>query len=142
MNPNRNKVGQYSKSTIPFPFCKFCKIKRVRTRKNINCSEECQSNARRGTIGKNLGMKYSEEHRRKIALANWKGEKTCYGAKHVWMYLKYGRPSTCEHCSRDNLFGRSIHWANVSGKYKREREDWIRLCVPCHSKYDNKKRQT
>jgi hypothetical protein len=30
------------------------------------------------------------------------------------------------------------HWANISGTYERLREDWLRLCVPCHKKYDIK----
>ena len=28
------------------------------------------------------------------------------------------------------------HWANISKSYKRNRNDWLRLCVPCHMKYD------
>jgi len=30
-------------------------------------------------------------------------------------------------------------WANVSGKYRREREDFVRLCKKCHCKMDKEK---
>src|SRR6185312_1937249 len=33
---------------------------------------------------------------------------------------------------------RSIHWANISGKYKRDLSDWIALCTLCHTAFDNK----
>ncbi len=29
-----------------------------------------------------------------------------------------------------------IHWANISHKYKRDLDDWIEMCVPCHKAYD------
>ena len=32
-----------------------------------------------------------------------------------------------------------LEWANISGEYKREREDYIAICVPCHRKLDGKK---
>jgi len=27
-----------------------------------------------------------------------------------------------------------IHWHNISGEYKRDVSDWIRLCAKCHKK--------
>ncbi len=44
-----------------------------------------------------------------------------------------GRPSCCEHCGTSER--RMYHWANVSGRYD-DIYDYIRLCVPCHSKFD------
>jgi hypothetical protein len=66
----------------------------------------------------------------------WKGDDVGYCGLHTWIYRKLGRPTTCEHCGKTGLTGRKIHWANKSGKYLRNINDWLRLCVKCHSKYD------
>lgn len=110
----------------------------------------------------NVGRIHSEETRRKIGNANkisqlgmkkpwmvaimkkkvgekspvWMGENAGYRAKHHWIENHYGQPTTCEHCQTGNLCGRKIHWANISGEYKRERFDWIRLCPKCHKLFD------
>lgn len=68
---------------------------------------------------------------------NWKGDEVSYNGLHKWVVNNFGQPSTCEHCGKEKLSGRSINWANVSGNYTREREDWIRLCKSCHTKFDN-----
>ncbi len=48
----------------------------------------------------------------------WKGDKVGYFALHNWIQRKF-------------------EWANKSGEYKRDLTDWIRLCTPCHAKYDD-----
>lgn len=63
----------------------------------------------------------------------WKGDKVGYRGLHRWVAQNYGKPSTCENCLKTDLFGHLIHWANVSGNYLRDREDWVRLCASCHS---------
>ena len=70
---------------------------------------------------------------------NWKGKEASYYAKHIWVSYNHGKPTKCEHCGKDGLTGRKIHWANISGEYKRDINDWKRLCVPCHSKYDRER---
>lgn len=88
------------------------------------------------------GRKLTLEHRKKIGESqkgekgnNWKGELATYNSIHSWIRDTFGKPNQCEHCY---LFftGRKIEWANKSGEYKREREDWIRLCAKCHRKFD------
>lgn len=69
----------------------------------------------------------------------WKGDGAGYVSKHCWMYLHFGKPTTCEKCGRSNLKGKYINWANISGEYKRKRKDWIRLCKKCHVVHDNAK---
>jgi len=69
---------------------------------------------------------------------NWKGEKSSYTAKHQWIRRKYGQPQECEICGTTE--NRMYHWANISGQYKHKKSDWMRLCVPCHKKYDNEKK--
>lgn len=69
----------------------------------------------------------------------WKGEQAGYVSKHMWVSKYFGKPDTCEECSKTGLNGHQIHWANISGEYMREKSDWKRLCVSCHSKYDANK---
>lgn len=66
----------------------------------------------------------------------WKGEKAGYVPKHLWIQRQKGKPTKCEHCGKDGLTGRKIHWANIDHKYRRILSDWIRLCAKCHKKYD------
>lgn len=65
---------------------------------------------------------------------NWKGESAGYSAKHKWVTITFGKPNNCEKCG-DETKDR-YHWANISGEYKRERSDWIRLCLSCHYRMD------
>ena len=63
----------------------------------------------------------------------WKGDKVgCFGS-HEWLYTHFGKADHCEHCHKGNL---NYQWANVSGKYLRDRNDYITLCVSCHRRFD------
>lgn len=64
----------------------------------------------------------------------WKDEGISYAGIHKWMYREFGRPQKCDEC-QDTVYHR-YEWANISGRYLRDRSDWIRLCVPCHRKRD------
>lgn len=68
--------------------------------------------------------------------SHWKGDDVGYGGLHDWVRETLGKPTKCEHCGKDGLTGKDIHWANKSGKYKRDLSDWMRLCSKCHGKYD------
>lgn len=100
-----------------------------------------------------VGRKLSEKHKANIKIATikrgaippihigssnkkWKGDAVGYDALHDWVRRQLGNPQKCEHCGTCKK--KMYHWANKSGDYKRELDDWIRLCVPCHSKYDKK----
>lgn len=89
------------------------------------------------------GKKLSLEHRKKLTGYTeenshaWKGKKASYTAKHAWIYKKFGKPKKCVLCDKDGLVGKYINWANISGEYKRKRNDWLRLCKPCHVKFDD-----
>lgn len=92
-----------------------------------------------------LPQKPSKATRKKIAEANrrdieenarrWKGDDVGYDGLHKWVSKHRGNPKKCEHCGIDDK-KRWYHWANKSHEYKRDLEDWMRLCVPCHMKYD------
>ena len=67
---------------------------------------------------------------------NWKGDDVGYRALHRWIEGQLGQPTTCEDCGKTDLTGHFIHWANLSGEYKRDVTDWKRLCALCHKRYD------
>jgi hypothetical protein len=90
-----------------------------------------------------LGKKHTEATKEKMRITHkgkknglWKGDNVGYHGLHLWVGRHLGKPTTCEHCGKDGLTGRQIHWANKSRKYLRKKSDWIRLCVKCHKKYD------
>lgn len=66
----------------------------------------------------------------------WKGDDVKYGAVHSWIYRHFGKPNKCEECGKI-AYKNKMHWANISGKYKRDRSDWKRLCTSCHYKMDD-----
>lgn len=57
-----------------------------------------------------------------------------YRSLHDWVRKHRGRPNECEHCGTTE--DRRYDWANKSNEYKRELDDWLRLCGPCHRKHD------
>ena len=105
----------------------------------------------KGGVHPLLGKRHSQITKERMSLAKmgkfagknspwWTGDNPTYNAVHIWMRKEFGTPDTCEHCGRSGLQGRLINWANVSGKYKRDRTDWLRLCASCHKKYDLQKK--
>lgn len=74
------------------------------------------------------------------ANGQWKGESAGYAAKHHWVRKHAVRTGTCSECGGTPEPGRggraSTEWANVSGEYLRDLDDYLELCVPCHKAYD------
>lgn len=68
----------------------------------------------------------------------WVGHKAKYGTVHDYISYHYGQPQICEHCDSVNLGSRKHQWANISGEYRRDRSDWLRLCAKCHFVYDKR----
>lgn len=79
----------------------------------------------------------------------WKGVLAGYDAKHMFIKKHYGKAKKCENpkCRypRYNKKGRLMHrpkryeWANTTGTYTHNVEDYIQLCPSCHRLYDNGK---
>ena len=65
----------------------------------------------------------------------WKGDNAGYFAIHLWIRKKFGTPRKCSECGTTKA--KAYHWANISGKCKRDINDFKRLCVKCHRKFDN-----
>lgn len=89
------------------------------------------------------GRKLTKEHIANSRIGHYKGDDakpvTIYNRVHVWVYELLGKPDTCWNCSKTGLQGRQIHWANLSGEYLYDVDDWARLCQSCHSLYDRGK---
>lgn len=65
----------------------------------------------------------------------WMGDKVGYDGLHRWVAKKLGKPKTCEHCRKSYPLN-YLEWANKSHTYKRQVDDWLRLCRKCHKQYD------
>lgn len=114
------------------------KIRNISSRSRY-CS---MHNWRKHTWGM-LEKPQTKEQKFKDAIANkkYKGINAGYTAKHHWLYKWYGKASKCENtnCTYENP--KLYEWANISGKYKRERDDYMQLCPSCHRKMDNARRK-
>lgn len=69
----------------------------------------------------------------------WKGNEVSYSGMHHWVAKWKGKPLVCEKCGRTDLNKGNYHWANIDHKYRRVLDDYIRLCVQCHTDYDIEK---
>ena len=67
---------------------------------------------------------------------HWIGDKVGYRGIHQWISRNFGKANKCENkkCNFNNPH--HFEWANISGEYKRERNDWEMLCPSCHRKKD------
>lgn len=90
---------------------------------------------------------FTEEHKAKIRIARkkqigelvgvWKGEDVSYSGLHHWVRKWLGTPNICVNCNNNDKPSRHYQWANVSGEYKRDLDDWVRLCAQCHYLIDD-----
>lgn len=115
--------------------------------KTLYCSNNCRFESNKGNkyaqgnkLSKEtrLKMKESKEGLRDESTNRWKGDDVGYSGLHMWVRRKLGKPKKCEYCGKDHLIGHQIHWANISGRYLRKLDDWIRLCAFCHKQFDKK----
>jgi len=83
-----------------------------------------------------LGNSYAKGHigPRDNENCMWKGDLATSGAIHKWVVVRFGRPSYCQIC--ESRIKKKYEWANIDHSYKRNTEDWLRLCTSCHRKYD------
>ena len=65
----------------------------------------------------------------------WVGDEAGYSAVHMWLTQHYTKES-CDHCNKPLEELSRLEWANISGEYKRDREDYLCLCPSCHRKMD------
>lgn len=64
----------------------------------------------------------------------WKGDKVKYVALHDWVKRYFPKTRLCFLCKTKPAFD----LANISGKYRRDLNDWCWLCRLCHMKSDGR----
>lgn len=64
----------------------------------------------------------------------WK-EDIGYIALHNWLNKNYKKPPQCNRCGAKNT---RLEWANISGRYTRDIQDYLALCKTCHVKQDRR----
>ncbi len=87
---------------------------------------------------KSKGRKMSAEARLKMSAwqkGKFRTEKPTYGTKHWRVYQVKGKATSCSsnNCPCDST---TFDWANVSGQYLDDPNDYISLCRKCHYAYD------
>lgn len=147
------KIGEANSRRI-YKVCKLCKsdyfVPPARENKTSFCSNKC----RLSVPIRPKDYRHSLETKKKISEAHigvrmpcnsgdknylWKGNDVTYSGLHHWIASRLGKPDKCETCLSSGLRGHKIHWANKSQRYKRNVDDWIRLCAKCHNSYDKGK---
>lgn len=59
----------------------------------------------------------------------------CYVTLHKWVKDNKTKIGKCVMCGKEG----KTDWANISGEYKRDLDDYQELCQSCHSIYDRQK---
>lgn len=119
------KVFPYRASTA-----KFCSVRCKNKMPVTNQTKKKLSDSHKGQIKSEKAHKFPKDELH----PNWSGDNVSYRALHRWVEGKLGKPKKCNSC--ESKHKKVYHWANKSGQYNRDVNDWLRLCVPCHSKYD------
>jgi hypothetical protein len=70
--------------------------------------------------------------------SSWKGAQAGYQALHLRVEAARSAPQVCVACGSANP-ERRYEWANLTGAYEKI-ADYIRLCVPCHRRFDAHRR--
>jgi hypothetical protein len=98
-------------------------------------SQETREKLRIINTGKKMSLEAIEKTRKanlREKNYNWLGEEAGYQAKHSWIRRNKEKTKNCQRCGSN----RHIDFANISGKYKRDVNDFICLCRSCHKNYD------
>lgn len=117
---------------------KFCSMS-CRSKVIVYKMHKSRGEAWRAKARLNISKLHSIVQKDETRHPRWKGDDVGYFGVHDWMTKYYGQPIGCEVCNLDDK-NRKYNWANLSGDYKRKREDFKRMCVPCHRKYDYAKK--
>lgn len=86
----------------------------------------------KGLKGFQKGDHHKTEFKNATKHPNWKGDKVGYTSLHEWIGVHWGkaRQYWCK-CGKQ-----ALDWANVTGIYDRDRNNWETMCRSCHKKFD------
>lgn len=73
---------------------------------------------------------------------NWRGDSVSYSTLHAWVRRHKPKTGVCTECHAQVGTGgwSGTQWANISGRYRRDLNDFIELCIPCHRERDRQAR--
>jgi len=97
-------------------------------------SKRCKSCSNRNRKGKYKWNKESINNRKCEGNPIWKGDKVGYRALHRWVERNKNKSDFCEKCK----IYHPLDLANISGKYKRDINDFEWLCRKCHMSEDGR----
>src|SRR4029077_9598087 len=66
----------------------------------------------------------------------WVGDDVSYSALHAWVRLHKEKTGVCSTCGREM----PTQWANISGLYFRDLNDYAEMCKECHAEFDTSPR--
>lgn len=103
------------------------------------CSHYCYGESKKGCIPWNKGVKgVIKPNSGTFTPVNNSPSKqlevSLYKSIHYFAGRLWGKEKQCEICG--TVERKRYHWANLNGKYKLSRNEWKRVCVPCHHKLD------
>lgn len=114
---------------------KFNKDKKI-VIKCIICKKdvECYKKRIRKVCSKDCEIKLARIEKSGTKNPMWKGGKVGYSSLHEWITKHKLKPKVCEECKEAPPYD----LANISGKYKRDVNDFEWLCRRCHMKKDGR----
>lgn len=96
--------------------------------------------------GKKRGPQSAEHKAKMVASKNhpkneehpmWKGDEASYSALHYWVARNKERTGVCYLCGAEaGVDCDRTEFANISGEYRRDVEDYLELCRKCHKRFD------
>lgn len=124
---------------ITSPNAKRCKICSNHLKRNKPLSKKHRENVIKANK-RRTGTKHTKKTKKYMSLAksnifhpNWKGGEVGNQGLHQWIRRHKAKPDYCEDCKK--VEPKEV--ANISGKYKRDVNDYKWLCRKCHHKMDN-----
>lgn len=104
--------------------CPYCNTN-ILSRSNacVKCAAKYRDNSK---MDKNFGDTIGKMNGR------WKGDDVGYFALHSWIRKNKPKPEFCVKCNKN----KPKDLANISGKYKRDINDFEWLCRKCHYSKD------
>lgn len=65
---------------------------------------------------------------------SWKGNSVKYRGLHAWLNRHFPKQNKCFFCGKENA--KVYDWANVTGVYDRNIENYCETCRGCHLRLD------
>lgn len=90
----------------------------------------------KGIKGFQKGIKHKTSFKPGINHPNWKGDEVGYKSLHEWVGVNWGKAKEYKCICLCGCKRQALDWANITGLYNREKENWKTLCRSCHRKVD------